>query len=304
MAVRCSKTAYLLGTDREYKLAKIAHIINPVNVSESSSLHLAQQITFQSMLAAKKFCSDSESVSLYSICYPEDTPAVPDHFIKLPEMERSILDMGAFKVKKKLPLMEDILSPIKSKENIDYVIYTNVDIALMPSFYDYIQCKIGSGADSFIINRRTIRHFTKDTPLADLYSRIGFVHAGYDCFVFKRKTLQKCDFGAACIGVNWIGRALYANLLAHSEKLEVIKHAHLTFHLGDDMEWRSDKFSDYDLHNKKEVEKLINTILASPITETKSIELKQILSYMNAWGNNTNVSLLTRVYNRLKSMVS
>lgn len=262
-------------------MVKIAHIINSVKVKKESDLYIAQPVTFQSMVKAKKYNEFSNNIQLFNICYEEDRDLVPDEFTTLPYLEKSVLDHGNFTKQKKLPLIRDILLPLKNIDDIDYIIYTNVDIALMPFFYDYIISKINNGSDSLIINRRII---TEASDLGLMYAEVGKPHAGYDCFVFRRELLHKFDFGESCIGANWIGRVFISNLITYSRKLEILKDGHLTFHIGDDGAWLSNNYSDYDLHNKNIAYQLINKFLKEDLDQNRKEELKEILQFMEQWG--------------------
>ncbi|NEN93578.1 MAG: hypothetical protein F6K48_33760, partial [Okeania sp. SIO3H1] len=91
------------------KVLNLAHIINPVVVPESSDLFVAQPITFQTMKNAQTHAKGKVNVTLYSAQYPEDESIIPDGFVKTPNLETSVLDVGKFLVPRKLPLIKDIL---------------------------------------------------------------------------------------------------------------------------------------------------------------------------------------------------
>jgi len=91
-------------------MRKIAHIINPVIVKESSDLFIAQPITFETMRIAQEFARGHVDVALYSAQYPEDRPIIPEWFQMTPDLDRSILNIGSFHAKRKLPLVKDYYS--------------------------------------------------------------------------------------------------------------------------------------------------------------------------------------------------
>ncbi len=261
---------------------KIAHIINPVKVPSSSDLYQAQPVTFKSMLKAKEYCAKSADIHQFAVCYEEDLDVVPNKINILPALSRSVLDVNHFKKERKLPLIGDILRPLMQIEEIDYVVYTNVDIALMPYFYEFVIQKIERGSDSIIVNRRVIDSQSND--LSILFSQVGNPHPGYDCFIFRKELIEKFELGKACIGANWIGRVLIANLINFSSKLEIIKDAHLTFHIGEDGAWLKNDFSEFDLHNKNEAYLIINQLIKSTKDEKKKSELLDIIEFMDNWG--------------------
>src|SRR5688572_15475844 len=114
-------------------MLSFAHIVNPVIVPETSDLFFAQPITFETMRRARAAAQEVAEVALLTAQYPEDRPLVPDDFVATPDLERSALDLGEFKIPRKLPLVRDILDRLyESAPQADFLIYTNVDIAVMP----------------------------------------------------------------------------------------------------------------------------------------------------------------------------
>jgi hypothetical protein len=239
-------------------MRKIAHIINPIIVNESSDLFVAQPITFETMRIAQEFARGHVDVALYSAQYPEDRPIVPGWFQMTPDLARSILDIVSFHKKRKLPLIKDILDRLYDASDAEYFIYTNVDIALMPYFYVAINKIIETGYDSFVINRRTIsKEYINTDHLYLMFSQAGEKHPGYDCFVFKRDFYPRFKTGTACVGANWIGRVLITNVICYSTKFDVFEDLHLTFHIGDDRSWKTKENLDYDEYNETELHKIL-----------------------------------------------
>lgn len=245
-------------------MRKIAHIVNPVAVPKTSDLYVAQPITFESMLAARRFASETVAVELLTAQFPEDRAIIPDGFIITRDLDRSVLDFGTFHKPRKLPLMGDILNRLHESTDADYLIYTNADIALMPSFYATVDALINVGFDAFVINRRTIQAHYKDIgELPLMYAEIGQPHPGYDCFVFKRSSVPEFALEHVCIGAPKIGLALVANMACTATRFQEFSNAvHLTFHIGNDRTWASTEFQDYVAHNTRETER-IRTILSS-----------------------------------------
>lgn len=260
---------------------KIAHIINPVNIGKTSDLYVAQPVTFESMRLAKKASNYSNNITQYAIGYKEDTPIFPSDFKQPPLLTKSVMDYGNFEKNRKLPLIKDILFSLNEETDLDYIIYTNVDIAVMPYFYDYIFDKIKNGSDSLIINRRVVK---ESKNLNFMFAEVGDPHPGFDCFVFKKELLPKFILENVCIGANWIGRAMISNLLVHSKQLEIITDAHLTFHIGEDGAWLVENFSEFDYHNKDEVYKVIKQLIKQNNNAETLSELNKILDFMDNWG--------------------
>ena len=97
-------------------------------------------------------------------------------FRKTSDLDRSILDIDSFNVQKKLPLLYDILDRACKATDAEYIVYTNMDIILMPQFYLAVDSYIRNGFDAMVINRRDIEP-TSDNPLQNL---IPGANAGYE----------------------------------------------------------------------------------------------------------------------------
>ncbi|MCX6583929.1 MAG: hypothetical protein NT166_27450 [Candidatus Aminicenantes bacterium] len=228
-----------------------AHIINPVIVDNSSDLFIAQPITFEAMRRAREFTGDAANINLYAIQF-HDEPRIPlpDIFRRTPNLTRSVTDIKTFKQRKNLPLIKDILDRLYESSQAQYLIYTNVDIALQPYFYQAVDMFIRQGYDAFVINRRTItdKYITVE-QIPFMYAEIGEPHKGYDCFIIKRQLYPKFKLGTICIGTAWVGRALLANMATYAARFKEFRNEHLTFHIGDSCTWRNNEFSDYFQEN-------------------------------------------------------
>jgi hypothetical protein len=239
-------------------MTSFSHIVNPVYTPRSPDLMRAQPITFETMRRAREFAAPETAVSLFAANYAEDVPIVPPDFIQTPLLDRSVLDFGQFKVARKLPLLGDILGRLYDADTAEYMIYTNVDIALQPHFYSSLQEFTEQGYDAFVINRRTIsgQYQTLDQiPLMLLEE--GRLHRGWDCFVFRRDCFRHIELGHICIGAPRAGLALLANLEAIARSFRVFEAEYLTFHLGDERGWRDAELADYDDFNTAELTEIL-----------------------------------------------
>jgi hypothetical protein len=236
---------------RNYRLA---HVVNPVDLGANSDLYIAQPVTFESMRRAKALASDVVDVDLLAVGYSEDDGAMPQRGFKvLPELERSVLDVQHFDIPRKLPLLGDLLAAGFEGSDADYLVFTNVDIALTPQFYVRVAELIDAGHDAIIINRRTIsKQHSSVNELAAMYAEYGKDHPGYDCFVIKRELYEQFNLGNICVGVHMIGRVLLWNLKAFAKNLLIETKEHLTFHIGDDVPSKDARLLDYIRHNVSE----------------------------------------------------
>lgn len=250
----------LLRKNKKKKIS-ISHIVNPVNVSQTSDLYIAQPVTFESMKRAKEFSKGIVKVSQYAVCYPEDDSIVPTFFRKTKNLERSILDEGMFKKYRKLPVLKDILDRLYVCSSADFFIYTNVDIALQPYFYAAVKKIIDQGHDAFVINRRTLpAEFENVAQIPLMYSTMGKSHIGHDCFVFRRNAYPEYILGKVGVGIPFVGRVLIWNLLANAKKFKEFKDLHLTFHIGEDKKWQDPKFKDYNDFNRGEATRVLKEL--------------------------------------------
>jgi hypothetical protein len=205
------------------------------------------------MQVAREVAQPVCDVELYAAQYPEDHAIIPEYFIRTPDMERSMMDLGVFEKPRKLPLIKDILDRLYAASDSEYFIYTNVDIALMPNFYSIVSNMVASGLDAFVINRRTIPSKYSSVDLLPLmYAEAGQPHCGYDCFVFKREHYPRFDLGNTCIGAMAVGSMLLINLVCFSTKFVEFRDLHLTFHLGNSETWRDPELDDIQEFNEME----------------------------------------------------
>jgi hypothetical protein len=233
---------------------RFAHVINPVAAPSTSDLSIAQPVTFESMRAAQQYARSSFEVELYAAFFPEDERIVPPHYSKLQPLDRSILDVKRFNEQRKLPLIRDILERLYQSSDAEYLIYTNVDIALVPHFYIVVAKMIENGCDAASITRRTIsKNYVNPADLPLMCAQVGQDHPGNDCFVFRRDACKEFDLRHTCIGTNFFPRVLLLNMIVQARNFQLFRDLHLTFHLGDDRAWKSDKFADYLEHQKGEL---------------------------------------------------
>lgn len=213
---------------------KLAHIINPVKVTFASDLHVAQPITFESIRVAKEFANRNVDIELYTVCFEEDRPIIPPFFTQLPNLTSSVKDkLGA---KRKLPYIREILQALYTHTDAEYLVYTNMDISLMPQFYTVVSDLLTKGHDALMINRRGIStKYTRPEELPYMYGEMGAPHPGFDCFVFKRSLLPKLVLADVCVGVPFLEVTLVHNLIAFAENLKLVDDLHLTFHIGSEV---------------------------------------------------------------------
>jgi hypothetical protein len=243
------------------KAITIAHIVNPVIVGQQSDLHIAQPVTFESMRIAREISAADVGVELYTAQYAEDRAIIPAGFISTPDLDRSVMDFGRFHMIRKLPLLKDILDRLYQASAAEYMIYTNVDIALKPDFYNAVRKFIRSGIDGMVINRRTIPDKYKSVDEYPMMCKeTGQPHYGYDCFVFRRESYPAFDLGNTGIGLMCLGAVLMLNIICQSRNFREFLDQHLTFHIGNSEVWRNPEGDDYQQYNRREYHEVLQRL--------------------------------------------
>ena len=242
------------------KQTKFAHIINPVIVPNGSDLHRAQPITFATMKTAQEFAGQKGiEVEQYTACFKEDQPLTPSNMKQTKLLDRSILDYGKFSKQKKLPMLQDILQRVYEESDAEYVIYTNVDIALMPHFYLSAEKIMEGGYDVVNIFRRTLGdHYQGVDEIPGMYADLGSDHPGTDCFIIKRDIIPKLDLQSVVIGAEFVAFSLRVNLHLFANKIKEFNRLHMTFHIGDDRVWEGQ--DDFSAYNATEVDKMFESL--------------------------------------------
>jgi len=254
---------------------KLAHIINPVNVPAGTELGIAQPITFESIRRANLFCNGTPAVELYAVSYAEDAAIIPDWVKQLPLLQRSVLQVGQFTTQRKYPLMADVLQALYDATDADYLIYTNMDIALMPHFYTTVMALLQQGGhDALVINRRGIsRKYKTVEQLPDMYADFGVPHPGFDCFVFSRHLLPKLQLADICLGVSFSEVAMMHNFIAYANNLRLVDDLHLTFHIGTEV--MPPLNPEYYNHNRRQYEERIYPVI-KPLLQPNKFPYSQL----------------------------
>jgi hypothetical protein len=186
-------------------------------------------------------------------------------------LDRSILDLGTFRVSRRLPLLFDVISaPSVSPDNI--LIYTNIDIGLLPHFYLLIDEIFSRGADCAVINRRTISESYRDvSDLSFMIHEAGAPHQGFDCFAFRGWLRDAILPFSSCLGIGGVMKPLLYSLLAKAVNPVILLDAHATFHIGDDRTWLDPDFLDYAAFNRAEEDRVFDLLCSDALTADRLI---------------------------------
>jgi hypothetical protein len=227
---------------------RFTHIVNPFTPKPGSEHDRAQRVTLASMRAARDAAEAAGvRVEQLAAAFESDQACIIDPLRPTAPLERSAQDFPTLDGVRPLPLIAEILERARVEGAGEYLVYTNIDIGLQPRFYAALDARLRrderrGGARPLIINRRTISDsYAGAEDLDAMYRDRGKRHPGHDCFVFPREWVGRMRLGDALVGSLWLGSLIVANMDALSGWRVVIeRHAHLTFHLGDDKAWSAD----------------------------------------------------------------
>ena len=261
----------------------IAHLINPVRSLVDRELAHKQALTFESMRHASIQAEAVARIDLLTTQSPEDHEISPPFFTRTPDLDRSVADVRAFSVPRKLPLLCDLVARLYSGSDAPYLIYTNVDIILHPSFYQQVAARIRSGLDAFIINRRRIPgHYRALQDLPEIYKLRGAPHPGFDCFIFHRSLYEKFQLGRVFVGIPFVEMLFAQNLFCHAQKFALFDRDRLTFHVG--MEIFKKRDTEYLNFNKTEFWRTIRTMLPQLDSRKFPWGRRNLVYRMLRWG--------------------
>lgn len=266
-------------------MLKIAHIVNTFQARAGTEWEWVQPVTFESMRRAQTRAEKAGccSVELFSAHFAQDAPALPEGFRSTAVLERSVRDIPGFESKPPLPFIGDILQRGFDATDADYLIYTNIDIAVQPHFYEAVARFVEAGLDGFIINRRRIPgHYRHVAELGQMYAEKGKSHPGFDCFVFRREMFPQFRFAEVIVGIPFIGILTAQNLFAFSQNFRLFEDEYLTFHIGEDV--FKDRDKDLMQYNRREFRKAIQEL--DPWLDSSKFPYgeEMLLKRMIKWG--------------------
>lgn len=244
---------------------KIAHVINIFGAKQGSDSDRVREITLETMRRASIAASGAVEVELISAQYAEDRQAVPDFVHKTGNLTRSIQDDVECDDKRKLPYIHEIIEKACETSDAEFIVYTNLDISLYPSFYLFLEKQIASGIDALAINRAQIpRHIGKkdtlhDRSIEELYHiRNRSPHHGIDCVMFRREAFRDFRKADICIGYPPVGQYLLENVEKTARQFKWFPDAQETFHIGIDADetspWKKLQGNSIWIRNTEEFE--------------------------------------------------
>lgn len=239
---------------------KLHHILNPYLVTPESEDDLIQKRTFESIEIARSYTNEYFDVNIIAKVdeneldvFKQQLTGPHFHVAKLNTLSEN-LDKK-FNVPRRLPVLNDLVSlPKLMSGNIgddDYLIFTNMDICVQPYFYTEVCQMIRRGYSCFVINRRTVDKELLTKPIEASFIAEGDKHIGHDCFVLPAKLLNQFQLKEHILGIGFVFRPFLLNCIIHSDNFHEFEDLYMTYHYGDDMTWKNEKYSDYLEHNKQ-----------------------------------------------------
>ncbi len=243
-------------------MIKYAHLINPYGNGDR-----IQEITLASMCDARRNFSNPSRIHFFTTTFSNDSIYISGEFQKLPYLERSVSYLSDSNTLVKLPFIGDQLALLKDID-VDYIVYTNMDIHFKPDFYLFVEQQIHSGYDALIINRRRIpdkEYSVVDLPI--LYNILGKTHPGFDCFIFKRSLISRMRFFDICTGIPFFEASMVYTICSLAENPKFFPKSDCTFHIGMEIFKKRDK--NLYWHNRNTFFKLIMPYLKDKIDLNK-----------------------------------
>jgi hypothetical protein len=244
---------------------RFTHILNPYRAASFQD-KAVQELTFETIRAAAREAAPSIAVRCVCVTAAGDRDIVPDDFIAAHCLNRTVLDVATFAVRRALPLIFDILDngvavPEESRDAPgceDFIIFTNMDIHLQPHFYLAVAEFIRDGYDTIDVHRRTIPQYAPQVQLLPvMYAEGGIHHGGLDCIIFPRKKYPSFVRNNACVGMSLVMKGVLVNCALQARRFLVLSNSRLTFHLGNDRAWAAPLFDDYTQYNLSQFQNVI-----------------------------------------------
>jgi len=182
----------------------------------------------------------------------EPAPEGPWTFVAA---EHPPLGESGFKVRRRLPLLSDLVKPLQGTGSFDMGILTNADIELTEIFYERILhlWSITGGATS--ITRTNLPAGSAHTMLDDHLEHFP-EHPGHDCVIASSEDWSRVVTGSVALGIPGVMKPLLWTLGDSHTPVRTLHRTRLTVHRGDDRVWSNSKFSDYAEHNHNELRQI------------------------------------------------
>lgn len=176
------------------------HIINPFPCPENSEHGIASKITYESLrIAAEEAQKSGVQVEVNAVVLPDEEAAIKPPARFAGYLDRTVQDIRPMSPKRLFPLIADILQTGARASECDYLIFSNMDIAVQPDFYvqlrEIVEKRFDPGTPFTIYRRNISSHYSRIEQLPEMYQQPGQIAYGYDCFVFPKSYVSQLDLG-------------------------------------------------------------------------------------------------------------
>jgi hypothetical protein len=254
---------------------RFTHILNPYR-AQTQRARAIQELTFETIRIATLAAAASVKVRCICVTFPDEIDIVPADFLAAGTLTRTVADVAAFQVHRRMPLVFDILDSgvalVEAPGCEDFIIFSNMDIHLQPNFYLVVWDFIKAGYDVIDVHRRLIPEYEPSShKLPLMFAEQGSHHGGMDCVVFPHAKYKLFVRNNACVGMSLVMKGMIFNCATHAKRFLVLSNAHLTFHLGNDRAWAVPLFQDYTDFNFSESMRVVATLSQDKVSVVRLI---------------------------------
>lgn len=245
---------------------RIAHVIRPGLVSKNSSLKLIQDVTFNSLQVAKEATVVGNAfVEQYIAVYSdEEIPYLDFNNCRL-ILDRSSLSLAGSPFTLRYALLDEILDKVFEKSNADFIIYSDLDIALKPDFYKGVIELIEKGIDAFAISNHVLNQkYNRLEQFPTMIEAESIKQNEAGCIVYSRNYHKRLLLGNSFAGHNWTNVLLICNLMAVCDSFRLFDDSKLTFSLDMDSQIVMDNDTrNYSRFNEMELLSILSYLLSN-----------------------------------------
>ena len=232
---------------------RIRHVIAGVGKSAPRQLQDAHAGVLTSVRLAARALPVGIHLEIFIVGFPDEpAPEGPWTFVAT---EHPPLGEFGFNIRRRLPLLSDLVRPLQGSGPFDIGILTNADIELTESFYERILDVWSVVGGAVSITRTNLPAGSGHTKLVDQVEHFP-EHPGHDCFVAPSEDWSRVVTGSVALGIPGVMKPLLWGLGDSRTPLKTLHGTRLTVHRGDDRAWSAPGFRDYAEHNDNELRQI------------------------------------------------
>ncbi len=244
---------------------RLTHVFSPAAARAGSNLARAQATSFEAIRRAWLYTQAVRpdiQVDFVTPVHDADRAAVPALASLAPRLARRLENVTSIRPVRGLPLMGDVFQVGAAAARGEFIIYTNVDIAPMPSFYEIV-ARLLQDHPGFAIARRILTSEPMEAgELAQMYAQLGRRSFGLDTFVCPREVALTIDLGHVAVGLPCVEFAAMGAIdAACGFRAQIYRYLHANFHHGVDRVWKKDEaLCDW---NREQARRVLDDLVAA-----------------------------------------